>query len=367
MSLRPIRAEEYLADPTAWDAVIDARSPAEFAEDRLPGAQNWPVLDDDERRIVGTTFKQDSALAARKIGAAMVGRRIAGHLEAFIADKPRDWRPLVYCWRGGQRSGSLAWFLSQIGFRTGQLEGGYKAFRAVVRAQLERLPQGLDLVVLAGRTGSGKTRLLQALAAQGAQVLDLEGLAQHRGSVLGALPNLPQPTQKAFDTRLWTALRAFSPQRPVFVESESAKIGSLRVPESLLRRMREHGRVMRVDMPLAARVALLLEDYAFFFDDVEGFCHTLQTLVELQGRERVQAWQALARHGHWPALFERLMVEHYDPLYDRSMRKHFAHLRQAPAITLADGGPAALQAAVAAVQAQAAPAPAPAAVGLGAS
>ncbi|MCB1995318.1 MAG: tRNA 2-selenouridine(34) synthase MnmH, partial [Rhodoferax sp.] len=158
MSLKPVTADEYLADPAAWDAVIDARSPLEFAEDRLPDAINWPVLDDEERRIVGTTYKQVSALEARKIGAAMAGRRIAGHLDAFIADKPREWRPLVYCWRGGQRSGSLAWFLSQIGFRTGQLQGGYKAFRAVVRAQLDTLPQALDFVVLAGRTGSGKTR-----------------------------------------------------------------------------------------------------------------------------------------------------------------------------------------------------------------
>ncbi len=347
MSLKPVSAEEFLADPDAWDAVIDARSPSEFAEDRLPGALNWPVLDDEERRIVGTTYKQVSALEARKIGAAMVGRRIAGHLDAFIADKPREWRPLVYCWRGGQRSGSLAWFLSQIGFRTGQLQGGYKAFRAVVRTQLETLPQALHFVVLAGRTGSGKTRLLQHLAASGEQVLDLEGLAHHRGSVLGALPGLPQPTQKAFDTRVWQALRGFASGRPVYVESESARIGSLRVPEALLLRMRDHGRVWRVDMPTAGRVQLLLEDYAFFASDVEGFCRQLDALVALQGRERVHAWQALARAGQWAPLFERLMAEHYDPLYDRSMRQHFAALAQAPALALADGGPAALSAAAA--------------------
>lgn len=349
MSLKPVTADVYLADPTVWDAVIDARSPSEFAEDHLPGALNWPVLDDEERRIVGTTYKQVSALEARKIGAAMVGRRIAGHLDAFIADKPREWRPLVYCWRGGQRSGSLAWFLSQIGFRTGQLQGGYKGFRAVVRAQLDTLPQALDFVVLAGRTGSGKTRLLQVLAAKGAQVLDLEGLAHHRGSVLGALPGLPQPTQKAFDTRVWDALRGFTPGHPVFVESESARIGKLRVPEALLVRMRDQGRVMRVEMPLAARVQLLLEDYAFFADDVAGFCDKLGTLVELQGRERVQSWQAMAKAGEWAPLFERLMAEHYDPLYDRSMRKHFAALADASRLPLSDGGPAALDAAAAAL------------------
>lgn len=347
MSLRPVTAEEYLAEPTRFDAVLDARSPSEYAEDFLPGALNWPVLDDDERRIVGTLYKQVSALEARKVGAAMVGRRIAGHLEAWMAGKPREWQPLVYCWRGGQRSGSLAWFLSQIGFRTGQLQGGYKAFRAIVRAQLGELPAPLDLVVLAGRTGSGKTRLLQRLAAAGAQVLDLEDLASHRGSVLGGLPGRPQPTQKHFDTLVWQALRGFDPTRPVYLESESARIGQLRVPEALLRRMREQARTVRIEMPQAGRVALLLEDYAFFAGDVDGFCRLLDGLVELQGRERVESWQALAHAGRWAELFARLMAEHYDPLYDRSMRRHFETLALAPALALPDGGPAALDAAVA--------------------
>lgn len=350
MSLKPITVDEYLAEPAKFDTVIDARSPSEFAEDHLPCAINLPVLDDDERRTVGTLYKQVSALEARKVGAAMVGRRIAGHLEAQVADKPRDWQPLVYCWRGGQRSGSLAWFLSQIGFRTVQLQGGYKAFRAVVRDQLQTLPARHRYVVLAGRTGSGKTRLLQRLAAAGEQVLDLEDLACHRGSILGAVPGRPQPAQKHFDTLVWQALQAFDPERPVFIESESARIGTLRVPEALLQHMREHGRTMMVEMPEAGRVALLLQEYAFFADDVEAFCTLLEALVELQGKERVHGWQALARSGHWAELFVRLMAEHYDPLYDRSMRRHFETLAQAPRITLADGSAAALDAAVATLQ-----------------
>jgi tRNA 2-selenouridine synthase len=350
MSLRPVTADEYLTDSARFDAVLDARSPSEFAEDRLPGALNWPVLDDDERRTVGTLYTQVSALEARKVGAALVGRRIAGHLEAFIADKPREWQPLVYCWRGGQRSGSLAWFLSQIGFRTGQLQGGYKAFRAVVRDQLAALPGALDLVVLAGRTGSGKTRLLQRLAAAGAQVLDLEDLACHRGSVLGGLPGRPQPSQKRFDTLVWQALRGLDPARPVYLESESARIGQLRVPEALLQHMRERARTVRIEMPQAGRVALLLEDYAFFAADADGFCGLLDALVELQGRERVQSWQAMARAGRWAELFARLMAEHYDPLYDRSMRRHFESLARSPTVPLADGSTAALDAAAESLQ-----------------
>jgi tRNA 2-selenouridine synthase len=347
MSLRRVSTLDVAAEPGRFDCIIDARSPSEFAEDRLPGAINLPVLDDDERRIVGTLYKQESALAARKTGAAMAARRIAAHVEQQLADKPRDWQPLVYCWRGGQRSGSLAWFLSEIGFRTAQLEGGYKAFRGLVLDQLQTLPGPLHFVVLAGRTGSGKTRLLQHLAQAGQQVLDLEGLARHRGSILGAMPGQPQPSQKHFDTLLWQALQRFDAKRPVFVESESARIGQLRVPESLLVRMREHGQVMQVVMPDTGRIGLLLQDYAFFADDVDAFCALLQSLVPLQGRERVQSWQTQARAGQWAELFGRLMAEHYDPLYDRSMRRHYDTLAAAPQVAVADGSPQAMGAGVA--------------------
>jgi tRNA 2-selenouridine synthase len=344
MSLRALTAAEAAADLAGFDAIIDARSPAEFAEDHLPGAINWPVLDDEQRRIVGTLYVQTSALAARKLGAAMVARNIADHLDRWIADTPRDWQPLVYCWRGGQRSGALAWFLEQIGFRTARLAGGYKGFRAVVRHDLAAWPARFQFRVLAGRTGSGKTRLLQALAAQGAQVLDLEALAAHRGSILGGLPGQPQPTQKTFDNRLWQALRRFDASRPVFVESESKKIGRLQLPDALIAQMHAQGQVLRVQMPDAERVQLLLEDYGFFADDVPGFCRLLDGLVALRGKDTVGRWQALARAGQWAELFGQLMLQHYDPLYTRSMDRHYAGYAEAQAVDLADGGPAALAA-----------------------
>jgi tRNA 2-selenouridine synthase len=343
MTVRIVGAPEAVSALRDLDAVIDVRSPAEFAEDHLPGAVNWPVLDNEERRIVGTLYKQVSALEARKVGAAMVARNIANHLDRWVRERPREWQPLVYCWRGGQRSGSLAWFLDQVGFRTRQLAGGYKAFRAVVRDELESLPARFDWRVVAGRTGSGKTRLLQALAAEGAQVLDLEALAAHRGSVLGGLPGTPQPAQKRFDTLVWERLHAFDPARPVFVESESKKIGALRVPEALITAMREHGRVVAVEMPDAARVQLLLEEYGHFANDVDAFCALLDGLVELQGKETVKAWQAMAREGRWAEVFEALMLRHYDPLYTRSMSRHFKGLEAAERVQLADGGRASLQ------------------------
>jgi tRNA 2-selenouridine synthase len=343
VTLKSITAEDLTSTLGAFDTIIDARSPAEFADDHLPGAVNWPVLDDDERRNVGTEYKQVSAFDARKHGAAIVARRVAEIVEHHVHDKPREWQPLVYCWRGGQRSGTLAWFLGQIGFRTQVLQGGYKAFREQVREQLKTLPDNFDFTVIAGRTGSGKTRLLQALAEQGAQVLDLEALAKHRGSVLGGLEHDPQPTQKAFDTAVWHALQGFDASRPVFVESESRKIGALAVPEALLSRMRADGRVVMVEMPDAARVQLLLEEYGFFAQQTQRFCGHLDTLVELRGKQTVAHWKALAEGNRWPEVFEQMMREHYDPLYLRSMQRNFAGVGNARHLVLPDGQAAAMR------------------------
>lgn len=345
MSLKTAEAPRSVAELALYDTIIDVRSPAEFAEDHLPGAVNWPVLDDEQRHVVGTLYVQDSPLAARKLGATLVSRNIADHLERWVQDKPREWQPLVYCWRGGQRSGSLALVLDQIGFRTAKLAGGYKAFRTRVRDDLLTLPGRFDFRVLTGRTGSGKTRLLHALAAAGAQVLDLEGLAKHRGSVLGGLPGEPQPSQKRFDTLLWQALQALDCTRPVFVESESRKIGTLLVPEALIARMHAQGRCIAVSMPDDARVRLLLEDYTALTADVELLCARLQGLVELRGKEAVARWQALARAGDWNPLLTELLHQHYDPLYLRSMDRHYAGLAEARQLPLADAGESAMRAA----------------------
>jgi tRNA 2-selenouridine synthase len=343
MSLATITAAAAAQRLDQFSTIIDARSPAEYAEDHVPGAENWPVLDDDERKAVGTEYKQVSAFDAKKRGAALVARRIAEHLEAHVQDKPRDWQPLVYCWRGGKRSGTLAWFLAQIGFRVSLVDGGYKAFREQVRADLTTLPLRFDYVVIAGRTGSGKTRLLKALATEGAQVLDLEDLAQHRGSVLGGLPDTPQPTQKAFETQLWQALRGFDAARPVFVESESRKIGQLHVPEQLIDHMRAQGRCVVIDLPDAARVDLLLDEYRFYADQPERFARHMDALTALRGRDTVARWKALAQAGDWRSAFEALMHEHYDPLYLKSMERNYQGVADAHTVALADGSASSMQ------------------------
>lgn len=323
MSLVVITAEQALQQLDQFDAILDARSEDEHAEDRLPGAVNWPTLSNEERRIVGTTYKQIDAFEARKRGAAMAARNIAAHIEREVLDKPKSWKPLAYCWRGGQRSGALAAILDQIGFRVTLLQGGYKAYRSAVLRELPALAQGrLSYRVISGATGSGKTRLLHALAAAGAQVLDLEGLANHRSSVLGAVPGQPQPSQKQFESRLWQTLRNLDPARPVFVESESRKIGNVAAPLELMDAMRTSP-CLNLEMPLDERVALLLEDYAYFLDQPEVLCERLQALTALRGKKLVEHWQALARAGQWTDMVHELLQQHYDPAYQQSQRRNF--------------------------------------------
>jgi tRNA 2-selenouridine synthase len=336
-------------EPGAFDSVIDVRSPAEFAEDHVPGALSCPVLDDAERARIGTIYKQDSPFRAKKLGAALVARNIARHLETGFAGMERGWRPLVYCWRGGKRSGAMAHVLREVGWHAATLEGGYRAYRRHVVARLAALPGGLGFRVIHGATGSGKSRLLRALADAGAQVLDLERLAAHRGSVLGDLPGRPQPSQKWFESLLLEQLAALDPARPVYVEGESRKIGQLQVPEALIEAMRA-AECLLLEADIETRVALLMDEYRHFFADRAALDAQLDCLAGLHGRARVDEWKALGARGAWAELVARLLLEHYDPAYRRSALRNFARLPQAGTLrvaTAADSAFAALAEALA--------------------
>lgn len=335
----PIRPD----DRDGFDAIIDARSPAEFAEDHIPGAINLPVLQDDERAQVGTIYVQHSAFEARRVGGGLVAANLARHLAGPLADKPAGWRPLVYCWRGGMRSGSMVQWLRLVGWDAQQLSGGYKAFRRHVIAQIEALVPQLDLRVLVGATGSAKTRVLQALQDQGAQVLDLEGLARHKGSLLGALPGVAQPSQKHFETQLATALEAFDLQQPVYVEGESARIGRVSLPVVLVQRLRA-ARCIELDATPEERLAFLLRDYAYLGDDPEALAQRLSQLTELHGRQVIARWQDWARAGQLPELFDELMRLHYDPHYGRSQARNFVHWDGRPRVAAPDLSLAGVQA-----------------------
>ncbi len=312
----------------SFDAVIDVRSPAEFVEDHVPGALSCPVLDDAERARVGTIYKQESPFQARRIGAALAAQNIARHLEGALAGKPRGWRPLVYCWRGGKRSAAMAHVLREIGWDAKTLAGGYKSYRRWVVGELAALPGALTFRVVHGATGSGKSRLLRALERAGAQVLDLEELAAHRGSVLGGLPERAQPSQKWFESLLARELTTLDAARPVYVEGESRRIGQVQLPEALIGAMRA-AECLLLEADVGTRVAVLMQEYRHFFEDRGALAAQLDCLVGLHGRAVVDAWQALAARGAWPELVERLLVEHYDPAYRRSARNNFARLGEA--------------------------------------
>lgn len=312
-----------VAQLSEFSEVIDARTPKEYAEDHIPGAINLPVLDDEERVRVGTLHKQASAFEAKKIGAALVSRHIAEHLEQYFSTKPAGYKPLIYCWRGGNRSGSMAHVLQKIGFKAAQLDGGYKAYRRAVLAELDTLPALYDFRVICGPTGCGKSRLLLALQAKGAQVLDLEALAAHRGSLLGDLPDQPQPGQKWLESAIWQQLKQCDPAKPVFVESESRKIGKLRVPDTLLSAMRA-GQDIWLEVSIEHRVQLLLEEYAHFLASPEILLAQIAHLSAIRGNEMIARWGSLIEQGNWREFVQDMLENHYDPAYKKSLGHNYA-------------------------------------------
>jgi tRNA 2-selenouridine synthase len=308
---------------SSFNEIIDVRSPAEFAEDHIPGSINCPVLDNEQRIEVGTLYKQVSPFEAKKIGAAYVAENIARHLREKFLDRPKNWRPLIVCWRGGQRSGSMTFIFRRVGWDAQQLENGYKIYRKMVVDTLAELPRQLRLKVICGATGSGKSRILQALSRLGEQVLDLEELACHKGSVLGVLPDSPQPSQKMFDSKLLTALRGIDLTRPVFIEAESRKIGSIHLPDALIETMRS-AECVSIEAAFKARVDFLLRDYEYFLTAPDWLNSRLEALRNLQSRETIARWHAYVDNAQWPELVSELLELHYDPLYQRSQNRNYA-------------------------------------------
>ncbi|MEE2693093.1 MAG: tRNA 2-selenouridine(34) synthase MnmH [Pseudomonadota bacterium] len=303
-----------------FDDIIDVRSPGEFAEDHLPGAINLPVLNDAERAEVGTIYVQSSRFLARRVGAAIVARNVASHLDGPLADKPPGYRPLLYCWRGGMRSNAMATILSQIGWRVGVVTGGYKTWRRAVVKGLREGDAHLNLILLDGQTGTAKSALLGRLAALGVQTLDLEALAAHRGSVFGALPGTAQPPQKLFESELWSRLSRFEVERPVLVEAESARIGALVLPRNLWRSMLVAPRVV-LSADIGSRAAFLVDAYEDLLRDPGEVLASIERLAPFHSKERLEEWRELAGARQYRAVAGRLMREHYDPLYDRSRKR----------------------------------------------
>ncbi|HGG61141.1 MAG TPA: tRNA 2-selenouridine(34) synthase MnmH [Gammaproteobacteria bacterium] len=307
----------------AFTEIIDVRSPAEFAEDHVPGAINLPVLDNEERAQVGTIYKQQSPFQARKLGAALVAANIAKAVREHFIDKPRDYRPLVYCWRGGQRSMSLATILARIGWPTTVIEGGYKQYRKQVIETLETIPPKLRLIVVSGLTGTAKTDFLKALQQAGEQIIDLEGLARHRGSLLGPDPEGPQPAQKYFESLLARTIRQLNPERPVWIEAESNKIGNLHCPAALWKQMGQ-AQTIELRAPRASRVEYLLGQYDHFLRQPDALKEKISALRFRHGAKQVETWLDMIDHGAWRDFVANLLEVHYDPAYSRAIRKNRA-------------------------------------------
>ena len=334
-----------VAQLAEFDTLIDARSPGEFEEDHLPNAISCPVLSDQERIRVGTLYKQVSPFDAKKVGAALVARNIARHIEEQFATHPKDWRPLVYCWRGGQRSGAFTHILREIGWNAHRLDGGYKSWRRHVVVELTQLPGKFQFRVISGVTGSAKSRVLEALGERGAQILHLEALAAHKGSVLGSLPWQAQPAQKGFESQLLVELTRLDPLRPVFVEAESRKIGQLQVPDALITAIRA-APCHNIEATLTARVDFLLQDYDYAIADPAWILERLGHLKSLQSTETLARWADLVTTGEFPLLVEELLKQHYDPLYRRSQNNNYRDLAAARSYTSDDLGPVGIAALV---------------------
>ena len=298
------------------DTIIDVRAPAEFAEDHIPGAINLPVLNDAERAQVGTIYAQTSPFDARKIGGALVAQNTATHLQGPLADKDGAWQPLVYCWRGGQRSGAFATILGQVGWRVQLLQGGYQSYRRAVARTLYDTPIEHRMILIEGGTGTAKTALLHHLARQGAQILDLEGMAQHRGSLFGGLAQA-QPAQKMFESRIAAALGALDPTKVTFVEAESSKVGERIVPPSLWSHMNDAKRI-RITASLGARSEFLCRAYADLTQDAAHLAQLIDRLRPYHAATRIDAWHAQAQAGDWTTLAAGLIGDHYDPRYAKS-------------------------------------------------
>ena len=309
-----------------FDAIIDVRSPAEFALDHIPGSINYPVLNNEERAQIGTLYKQVSPFAAKKLGAAIVSRNIAQHLEQSMLDHPREWRPLIYCWRGGERSGAFTHVLNRIGWKAMQLEGGYQGFRRIVIDDLDLAAKQFQFQVICGMTGTGKTRILHELQSLGAQVLDLEGLAIHRGSVLGNEPDSEQPSQKGFETALWNALQSLDPSKPVFIESESKKVGGVHIPDALMETIR-NGLCIELRSSLPTRVSWLLHEYHHFLENTAQFKEKLGLLTTRYGKVQIAEWFNQIDAGDFNPLVTDLLVKHYDPAYQSSIVRNFPKYR----------------------------------------
>jgi tRNA 2-selenouridine synthase len=292
--------------------VIDVRSPGEFRQGHIPGAFNIPLFDDEERAVVGTLYKNSGRDAAVLKGFEIAGPKIAGIIRA-IRSLSNDMEILVHCWRGGMRSENMAWVFSQAGYHVHVLEGGYKSYRRFIRSSFSI---NVPLIILGGLTGSGKTDVLQSLGKLGEQVLDLEGIACHKGSVFGALGQEPQPTNEQFENNLYEKWSQFELLRPVWIEDESRLIGNVAIPDPLFDKM-NRSVMIRLDCGMEMRINRLVKEYAHFRkEELEA---AVDRISEKLG-DRMKLIHHALDEGDFKTVAE-ISLGYYDKAYEHSISR----------------------------------------------
>lgn len=311
---RPIELAKALQQRRAGALIIDVRTPAEFAEATIPGAVNVPIFSNEERVHVGTVYKEQGSRTARRLGVELVSPKIPQIIAAVEEARGESKDPvIVFCWRGGMRSHAITTFLNLAGIPARQLIGGHKAFRRVIIDYFEQT-DWQPIYVLRGLTGVGKTRILQQLEERSAAVIDLEGLANHRGSAFGNLGLEPQPSQKKFEELLWARLEQLEDAPYLVTEGESLHIGRVVIPKRFHLAMQVQ-QSLWLTASLETRTKIILEEYPARDQLREQFRRPLLALKERLGTKTVEEFCALLDRGDWETLTRELMVRYYDPLY----------------------------------------------------
>ena len=304
-----------------FDTIIDVRSPLEFAEDHIVGAINCPVLSDLERQKVGTIYKKESSFKAKIIGSSLAAKNIAFHIQNNFIEKKGSWQPLIYCWRGGQRSKAFSIVLSEVGWRTNQLKGGYKEYRNQVINFLENIGPKLKITLISGKTGSAKTKILKSIENEGGQILDLEGLANHKGSLLGKIPDLIQPSQKFFESLIFNKIQNLNLKDKIYIEAESSKIGNIHIPKSIWKKMIKSPRI-EISANLELRTKFLVSDYDYMCNDPTLINPIIKGLKNRLSKELFDEWTNLINKKNWFDLTKSFLENHYDPSYSSNTIKN---------------------------------------------
>ena len=304
-----------------FDTIIDVRSPLEFAEDHIVGAINCPVLSDLERQKVGTIYKKESSFKAKIIGSSLTAKNIAFHIENKFMEKKGSWQPLIYCWRGGQRSKAFSIVLSEVGWRTNQLKGGYKEYRNQVINFLDNIGPKLKITLISGKTGSAKTKILKSIENEGGQILDLEGLANHKGSLLGKIPDLIQPSQKFFESLIFNKIQKLNLKDKIYIEAESSKIGNIHIPKSIWKKMIKSPRI-EISANVELRAKFLVSDYDYMCNNPTLINPIIKGLKNRLSKELFDEWTNLIDRKKWFDLTKSFLENHYDPSYSSNTIKN---------------------------------------------